>query len=114
MAIEMQKMEFTIKSESGKTQYDVTAQIDGENASLVCSCIAARSNRACKHRLMLLKGDATDVVKSSHTVSQLCDAIRPTSIGKAMQQLTTAEELLERAQDLHKAKKQQITDVMSS
>ena len=57
---------------SGKRPYNITAEGEGANFIMYCTCPAGRNGQAfCKHRRGLLYGDVTKVVEGAELVSQL-------------------------------------------
>lgn len=57
---------------SGKRPYKITAEGEGANLVMYCTCPAGRNGQTfCKHRRGLLYGDITKVVEGSELVTQL-------------------------------------------
>tara|TARA_R110002124_G_scaffold143230_3_gene308031 strand:- start:250 stop:870 length:621 start_codon:yes stop_codon:yes gene_type:complete len=57
---------------SGKTPYKITAEGEGANFIMYCTCPAGRNGKAfCKHRRGLLYGDVTKVAEGVELVEQL-------------------------------------------
>lgn len=62
---------------SGKQPYKITAEGEGTNFVMYCTCPAGRNGQAfCKHRRGLLYGDVTKVVEGAELVAQLREMAR--------------------------------------
>ncbi len=73
---------FDIKGSS--SNYEVIFLKEGTNSTITCNCPAGNQGLHCKHRIALLKGDASAVIsKNSHDAEKLPKEIKGTSLESA-------------------------------
>ena len=99
-------MQFIVRSQSSGEEYEIVLFKGPGKIALHCSCPAGSTGQHCKHRLALIDGDDSAVIRASHTVDELKDAIMGSEIHSMVERVRAQEALVIAAQaELKKLRK---------
>lgn len=87
--------------------YQIKFSRKGSHLRAICTCPAGVMGQICKHRLALLRGDATGLVSGNESdLHQMPDFFLGSDVEDALKKLSSAEAALESAKaELAKQKK---------
>lgn len=98
-------MQFIVRSSSSGEEYEIRVFQGTAGVGIACTCMAGSNGQICKHRLALISGDSTAVIRASHSVDDLTAMLDGGTIAAALAQMRAQEAVVAREQAKLKALK---------
>jgi uncharacterized Zn finger protein len=105
-------LEFLIESGSSGSRYTVKVFKNSDNPVISCTCAAGENGTHCKHRLMLIDGNDSDVVESTNTVEELNEILAGTELAVIIKRMKQEEVAAKIAQATLKKTKKQLSKAL--
>jgi hypothetical protein len=87
----VEELVFKIKGSSSKP-YEVTFIKDGDSLTALCDCPAGQFGNACKHRIVILDGDASGICSdNADEAPKLIEWLKGTDVEAALAAMRRAE-----------------------
>jgi hypothetical protein len=101
---------FEVKSDSSEEIYSVVFGFNNDIITINCDCPAGQMKTLCKHRLRLLDGDVTGLIKQDQVtaLAPILDKIDKNRISDLYKDLNEVEKELKRLASLKKKLKKEI------
>ncbi len=106
-------MEFLIQSRSSGSQYIIGVFEEDGRPVMTCTCPAGEMGSFCKHRIALIEGDFSEVIRSTHDPVGIGPALAGSELSASVQQMREQELTIKAAQTVLKMIKKGVGRLMN-
>jgi NAD-dependent DNA ligase len=91
-------LEFLIQSRSSGSQYIIGVFEEDGRPVMTCTCPAGEMGSFCKHRIALIEGDFSEVIRSTHDPVEIGPALAGSELSASISRMRDQEQAIKAAQ----------------